>query len=619
MTSTSQLFSSLGSAISPALANHLWQSTLVAIAAALLTIFLRRHSARARYWLWLAASLKFLVPFSLLVSLGSRLSWFQPSTSSKPPALYFAIEEISQPFTQTAVDVATPNAAKAATSLPHLSTVIAFVWFAGFLTVLFLWTIRWLRIAVATRRAQLVHEGRELSILRRIEHVFGLSQPIVLLQSRASLEPGIFGIFRPVLLWPEGISKRLEDAHLEAIVAHELWHVRRRDNLFAALHMLVEAVFWFYPLVWWLGARLIDERERACDEEVVALGNDRQVYAESILKVCEFCLGSPLPCVSGVTGADLKKRMVHIMNDRILHKLDFARKMLLTAVALLALAAPVVYGLLHATPSQAQTQSEAVTSATPVFDSVSIKRNTALGAPSHSKMMFSMRDDSFIAQGVTLRRLIQMAYHLQDDQLSGGPDWLDSSRFDVSATINKARAAELQKGLQDAKLDDQLFLKALLADYFKVAVHQEMRNLSAFELTVDEGGSKLKEVKDLGMFHLDRGELLSGGVPIELLANQLSTNLGHAVVDNTGLKGIYSFDLRWTPDPSDNMRKILVRDVQMKDGHRVEAPSPVIVSDQTPPPPLLTAIREQLGLKLEPKTEPVPVIVVDNAEQPTEN
>ena len=77
----------------------------------------------------------------------------------------------------------------------------------------------------------------------------------------------------PVLLWPEGLSERLDDAHLEAVIAHELCHVRRRDNLAAAIHMLVEAVFWFHPLVWWLGARLIDERERACDEEVLQRGS----------------------------------------------------------------------------------------------------------------------------------------------------------------------------------------------------------------------------------------------------------------------------------------------------------------------------------------------------------
>lgn len=619
---TNQIFSAFGSAFSPALANHLWQSTLVAIAAGILTLLLRRHSARTRYWIWLAASLKFLVPFSILVKLGSQLSWFHPTASAAAPGLNFAIEELSQPFTQSSVRVTTSHAPSLVeSSLPHLSSVLATIWLAGFLIVLLLWLTRWLRIALATRQARLMDEGREVSILRRIERLFGLSQPITLLQSRASLEPGIFGIFRPVLLWPEGISTRLDDAHVEAIVAHELWHVRHRDNLFALLHMLVEAVFWFYPLVWWMGTRLIDERERACDEEVVSLGNDRQVYAESILKVCEFCLGSPLPCVSGVTGADLKKRMVHIMNDRILHKLGFARKLLLTAVASLALAAPVLYGLFHATPTQAQTQTETATAPTPVFDTVSIKKHNVPDASAHSKMMFSLQDGDFVAQGVTLRRLIQMAYHLQDDQVAAGPEWLDSDHFDVIAKLKKERVAGLQEGMQkDLRVEDQPVLRALLTDYFKVAVHQEARNLSAYELTVDEGGSKLQEVKQMGMFHLGPGELVSQGVPIELLANQLSGDLHRPVVDQTGLKGLYAFNLRWAQDPNER-RKVIMRDVAMKDGHPEEStpPPPVIVPDQQSLPPLLTAIQEQLGLKLEPKTEPVPVLVVDHAEQPTEN
>ena len=71
------------------------------------------------------------------------------------------------------------------------------------------------------------------------------------------------------------------------------------------------------------GARLVDERERACDEEVLEFGSERQIYAESILKVCEFCVGSPLPCVSGVTGADLKKRMVHIMSEQVVAQTGF--------------------------------------------------------------------------------------------------------------------------------------------------------------------------------------------------------------------------------------------------------------------------------------------------------
>jgi bla regulator protein blaR1 len=158
-------------------------------------------------------------------------------------------------------------------------------------------------------------------------------------------------------VWPEGISERLEDAHLEAILAHELWHVGRHDNLAAAIHMLVEAIFWFCPVVWWLGARLVEERERACDEEELELGSDRQVYAESILKICEFCVGSPLACISGVTGADLKKRMVRIMSEGVARKLDFSKKLLLSAAGVLAVAVPFTFGALHATPSRADSQT----------------------------------------------------------------------------------------------------------------------------------------------------------------------------------------------------------------------------------------------------------------------
>ena len=109
-----------------------------------------------------------------------------------------------------------------------------------------------------------LHEGREVNALRRVERTKGVQKPIEMRLSRTSLEPGIFGIVQPVLVRPNGISEQLEDSHLDAILAHELLHVRRRDNLAAAVHMLVEAIFWFYPLVWWIGGRLLEERERAC-------------------------------------------------------------------------------------------------------------------------------------------------------------------------------------------------------------------------------------------------------------------------------------------------------------------------------------------------------------------
>jgi len=337
------------SAIGTAVANHLWQSTLFAILAAVATLAFRKNQARVRHHLWLAASLKFLVPFSLLMSLGSHLAKLKGSTDTQP-VFYFVLQTMSQPFHEASDS----QGLFAASLVRWLPGMVAVLWLAGFVTVIGLWWLRWRRVAAAIRVGVPVSHGREVEILRRVEKFAGIRSPISLQSSQSSLEPGIFGILRPLLLWPAGISHQLQDSHLEAILAHEVQHVRRRDNLAAAMHMVVEAIFWFHPLVWWLGTRLVEERERACDEEVLRLGNQPEIYAESILKTCEFCVASPLACVSGVTGADLKQRIVRIMTQRSVDKLGFLKKLLLVAIGTGAVAAPIIGGLIKAPVATAQ-------------------------------------------------------------------------------------------------------------------------------------------------------------------------------------------------------------------------------------------------------------------------
>ena len=152
----------------------------------------------------------------------------------------------------------------------------------------------------------------------------------------------------PFLLLPAGITERLTPLQLEAVLAHELCHVRRRDNLSAAIHMMVEGAFWFHPLVWWIGARLVEERERACDEEVLQLGGEPHIYAEALLSVCKHYLESPLVCVSGISGSDLKKRIPAILSGRVARELTRTRKAALVAAGMAALVAPIVVGMMHA-------------------------------------------------------------------------------------------------------------------------------------------------------------------------------------------------------------------------------------------------------------------------------
>ncbi len=300
--------------------DHLWQSTLVAVVVTVLTLLFRNNSARVRYALWLTASLKFLLPFSLLTALG-RMAFVQPV-----PAESFAVLTRMRP-------VAMPFSAAAPEHLPWL-TLVTIVWALGAAAIAGIWLLRWHRLSVIARNGQALP--------------FALAVPVR--TTPALMEPGLVGIWRPVILLPEGIFQQLSGSEIDAILRHELCHHARRDNLMAAMHMLVEAVFWFHPLVWFIGARLVAEREAACDESVLAGGQNPLEYAQAILRVCRLYLRSPLACASGVAGADLGRRVEAIMARPDLEDVDTLRKLTLAGLLLIAIAGPLVTGGLRAAP-----------------------------------------------------------------------------------------------------------------------------------------------------------------------------------------------------------------------------------------------------------------------------
>jgi uncharacterized protein (TIGR03435 family) len=324
-----------------ALVNHLWQSTGITLIAWLLAVSLRRNQARTRYWMWMIASLKFLVPFSLLVAAGESLRSMLAAPIQRP-ALAVAMEQITEPFPQTTSTATVDYVSATSFAATHhhnlLPLMLIAVWLCGFLLVAISWSRSWWKIRAAVRAS---------SQMTLVAAVPVLSTPRL-------LEPGVFGILRPALLLPENITDRLSTEQLRTIIAHEMCHVRRRDNLTAAIHMFVKAAFWFHPAVWWIENRLLEERERACDEAVLQSGNEAQLYAESILSICKFYVEGPVACMSGVTGSDLKRRIVRIMTEQVAHKLDFSRKLLLGMAGAAALAVPVFFGLVHITQVRAQ-------------------------------------------------------------------------------------------------------------------------------------------------------------------------------------------------------------------------------------------------------------------------
>jgi bla regulator protein blaR1 len=594
-------------AVGAAFVNHVWQSTLFAAMAGLLTVVLRKNRAHTRYWLWLAASVKFLIPFSLLVGIGSHLGWLRvPATGQSDFSI--VLEEITQPFAPVNAGYAlAPAASNALAAAVHLlPALLLVVWFSGCMAVLLSWRSRWRRMAAVLRGAAPVKSGREVESLRRLEQEQRIARHLEVVVSKSSFEPGIVGVFHPVILLPAGISDRLTDAQMEAIITHELCHVRRRDNLASVIHMVVEAAFWFHPLVWWIGARLVDERERACDEEVLRLGNDPQIYAESILRICEFYLESPLVCAAGVTGSDLKKRIEEIMTQRGARKLELAKKLLLAAMGAAAVMGPIVFGLFHATPGQAQSQTQDTAGSTPGFEAALIKPNKTgipmppfkiISNPVGTGFAFRNNAEGFAATNVTLHTLIHQLYGLQDYQVSGGPAWINSERYDVEVKFKPSDVNDPRK-LMDQRRPQ---LEALLTNRFKLALHRETRDLPGYELVLLKDGPKFKESKTgyADSNGVVRSRLLAAGDPengltaqavqMGSLAQELSRRLGRPVLDKTGLAGNYDFTLRWASDGSQSAST----------------------------GSMLTALSEQLGLQLNARTIAVEMLVVDHAEAVT--
>ena len=612
-------------------ADHVWQSTLFAAAAAVVAALFRRHSASLRYWVWLAASLKFLVPFAALVALGGYNSWrtVEIVPYRDTPLL---VETVGRPFSQDAVTVRTSNRQKSSDALSgSVPSALLWIWAIG-ATVFLVRSVRqWFQVRQIVARSRLRDEGREVQLLRSLESSGPVMsgrqrKPLRVITADTTLEPGIFGVIRPVLLWPRGISERFTDAQLEAVLAHELCHLHRQDNLAALLQIAVQTIFWFHPLVWWIGARLITERERACDEAVLRRGSDREVYAESILKTCQFFVESPLACVAGVTGSDLKKRIEQIMTNESTSTVSLWNRALLTAAAIAAFVTPVTLGALNPPP---QTRELSPPAALPAFEEVSVRPNPSPGPGGRGAQFQPAR---WQTQNVTLRTILKVAFAppgsvpnsalpLADVQVSGGPEWVDVDKFDIVATTPASTQPT-------PPAQTRQMVQRMLAERFQLKAHWEKRDLPVYALSVahPDGmpGPGLTRTSDdecnaaraagpppmppnpgqpappppCGAIQFGPGQLLARGAPMEWFASTLAsvpvvTGIDRPVIDRTSLKGNFGFTLKFQPAGGAN-------------------PDPER-------PQLVTALLEQLGLKLEATRAPLDVLVIDSAEKPPAN
>jgi uncharacterized protein (TIGR03435 family) len=312
------------------------------------------------------------------------------------------------------------------------------------------------------------------------------------------------------------------------------------------------------------------------------------------------------------------------VTGRVGGELTFARRATLATVATVAIALPILTGMIGPQSIRAQAQSAATIGPQYKYDVVSVKPSEPGVCRSRPQACILKETPDGFTKVTYLQELIQLAYGLVSlDQISNAPS-SGFSNYDVDAKMDEATADALQKlSPDDRKVARQQMLQALLADRFKLLVHRETKELPTYSLFVGKNnGTKLQQsspdfmlkgVKPApgssGFFGIlreqDTYRVMGIDISMYALTQRLSSMLGQPVFDKTGLTGNFDFDVQF-----------LAGDSQSGNALGGEASSP-------PPPPnrefLPLAALRALGLRVESGKRPVEVIVIDRVERPSGN
>ena len=222
-------------------------------------------------------------------------------------------------------------------------------------------------------------------------------------------------VFRPVVLLPAALLGRLSEPQMNAVLAHELEHIERRDNLKANLHRLVETLFWFHPAVWWIGRQMLEERERACDERVLDDGHDGADYASGILEVCRHCRAGAFVYATATSG-DLTRRVRYILGNARPRSLGLIKAMSLLAATIAITAAPLFAGAVV----EGAHRQELFAVNSRVLGSADFSIAPAMSGAATTQHVIAGRNE-IVIRNSTLRDLIAIAYGVERWRVVGGP------------------------------------------------------------------------------------------------------------------------------------------------------------------------------------------------------
>jgi uncharacterized protein (TIGR03435 family) len=596
------------------LVHFVWQGALIAVAAAVL-LRLCRQTPSLRYVIACGAMGVMLLAVVATAAVVKPSAMNEPAPRTSTRTLVERRTEVLLPIhvSQNPGGAQVSSAKRVEAALPWIVSL----WLFGVGVLLIRAGAGWWKVRCLHQRALTSMRSTWQAAGDRISVKLGLARLVRIVEMPQVDVPLVIGCLRPIVVLPIAAMSQLTTAQVEAIIAHELAHVRRHDYLVNLMQTLAETLLFYHPGVWWLSARIRDEREHCCDAAAVAVCGDPVGYAAALAELETYRSGE-LSLAAAATGGSLLSRVRRILSIEISE--DSRTSSWTVGLFVAATVGGVAVNLLAQTPEPR-----------PTFEVASVRANTS---GSNQETLRMQSGGRFVAVNMPLIALIRNAYRLQDSQLVGGPDWIETTRYDITAKAEGDLAAPSPLGPPNTGM---LMLQSLLEERFKLRVHREPREVPIYTLvrarpdgrlgngltvsTADcealaaarGSGGPPPDVPKPGErprcgARVGFGELTAGGQPLLALVSLLSATVGRSVVDRTGLTGRYDITLRWTPDtlPRPAPGTPPNQPIRMN-GVEIDPNGPSI----------FTALQEQLGLKLDPTRGPVDVLVIDRVEPPS--
>jgi uncharacterized protein (TIGR03435 family) len=591
------------------LVHFVWQGVAIAIAAALVLRLCRQKTASFRYLIACGAMIVMLLA---VVATAAFMKPFATKEEFPRTSVRTLIErrgDVLLPIhvTHDPGPAQLSSARRIEAALPW----VVFVWLGGVGVLLVRAGAGWWKVRRLHREALSSRSSSWQTACDRVAVRLRLARFVRIVEMAQVDVPLVIGCLRPIVVLPIAALSSLNATQVEAIIAHELAHVRRHDYLVNLMQTLAETLLFYHPAVWWLSARIRDEREHCCDDAAVAACGDPVGYAAALAEL-ETWRGGGLNLAPAATGGSLLSRVRRIL------RVELSEDSRSSSWTVGLIVAATVGGFAAHVVAQTMAPAEP----RPKFEVASVRENTSA---SNQVSIGLQPGGRFGASNMPLVILIRSAYRLQDSQLIGAPDWIETTRYDITAKAEGELPPSSPIGPPSTGM---MMLQSLLEERFKLKVHREVRELPVYALVAAQSNAKFGpqlmrsdvdcQVKSTAPekpsewprcgTSMGFGEMKGRARPMTLLASMLSQVVQRSVVDRTGLAGGYDFDLRWTPDQLPARPAGTPADQPFRmNGVEIDPNGPSI----------FTAIQEQLGLKLESTRGPVDVLVIDHVERPT--